>query len=171
MSIKNYSSFLRWALLASSLGVVSVVLGAMGLFSRLNEGDITKITFLIYIAFVLFSARVGVLTWRYCSGRDDNAACSQKAEMSWFASREFLTAGMIGTVLGFIYLLSAFFQGIDPDKAESMSLALGYMSGGMCTALYTTAMGLICSLLLKIQLFNLEYCMSTEGKCDETEII
>jgi biopolymer transport protein ExbB/TolQ len=65
-----------------------------------------------------------------------------------------LTLGMIGTVAGFIYMLSSSFSEMDPQNVVSMQGVLAKMSCGMSTALYTTAAGLVCSLLLKLQLFN-----------------
>ncbi len=63
---------------------------------------------------------------------------------------------MIGTVTGFIMMLGGFneisFSDINASKELMRSLG-----GGMSTALYTTLTGLLCSVLLKIQYFNLSY--------------
>ena len=144
------------------IGVSSAVVYFNGVALSLWHGDITHISILIYACFVFFTVRTGVMTYRLCSGSRTVTESFRGARMSWFASDAFLTAGMIGTVLGFIYLLGAFFGGIDVTQPNSMQEALCRMSGGMCTALYTTAMGLICGLLLKIQLFNLEYGQDEE---------
>jgi biopolymer transport protein ExbB/TolQ len=61
---------------------------------------------------------------------------------------------MIGTVAGFIYMLSTSFSEMDPQNVISMRGVLAKMGAGMSTALYTTAAGLVCSLLLKLQVFN-----------------
>jgi hypothetical protein len=48
---------------------------------------------------------------------------------------------------------------------------LAKMSSGMSTALYTTAAGLVCSLLLKLQLFNFTHHLdhlSTDFENDAT---
>jgi flagellar motor component MotA len=78
-----------------------------------------------------------------------------RQESAWFVSDMLLTIGMIGTVLGFIYMLGASFGEIRMDDVESVRSALVKMGAGMSTALYTTAAGLICSLILKLQLFLL----------------
>ena len=144
------------------IGVASAVIYLKGVALSLWTGDITHISALIYACFLFFTIRTGVMTYRLCIGQASVGDSFRGAQMSWFASDAFLTAGMIGTVLGFIYLLGAFFGGIDITQPTSMQDALCRMSGGMCTALYTTAMGLICGLLLKIQLFNLEYGQNEE---------
>ena len=66
-------------------------------------------------------------------------------------------------------LLSTSFAELDLEVATSMQSALTTMGAGLSTALYTTAVGLICSLLLKLQLFNLSQHMDgVEEKCSET---
>ena len=66
----------------------------------------------------------------------------------------FLSIGMIGTVIGFISMLSGF-SGLDVDNAETVQDLIKQLGQGMSTALYTTLVGLVCSVLLKIQYFNL----------------
>jgi biopolymer transport protein ExbB/TolQ len=83
------------------------------------------------------------------SGLDD--------ELGWFVSDILLTLGMIGTVIGFIYMLGTSFQDFDPSNTVSLKQVLSKMGTGMSTALYTTAAGLVCSLFLKLQLFNLSH--------------
>uniref|UniRef100_A0A6M3K3B5 Putative MotA/TolQ/ExbB proton channel family protein n=1 Tax=viral metagenome TaxID=1070528 RepID=A0A6M3K3B5_9ZZZZ len=80
--------------------------------------------------------------------------------MGWFVSDLLLTLGMIGTVVGFIYMLSTTFQQLDPSNIASMKGMIGKMGTGMGTALYTTASGLICSMLLRVQLYNMNQCIN-----------
>ena len=53
-------------------------------------------------------------------------------------------------------MLGTAFVDIDVSNIESMQKALTQMSIGMSAALYTTLMGLISSLSIKIQLVNIE---------------
>ena len=137
--------FIRWWLLFALVVAGSILAVITGLFDRVNDADFTKISFLIYGLFLIFSIRCGLNTARI---REDQAG--------WFVSDIMITMGMIGTVVGFIYMLSTCFGSIDTANPQTMQLALSKMSTGMGTALYTTASGLVCSLLLKLQLFNLE---------------
>ncbi len=75
-------------------------------------------------------------------------------EVGWFASDLCLTIGMIGTVSGFIMMLSGFYT-VDVSKVQTIQELIKQLGAGMSTALYTTLVGLICSALLKIQYFNL----------------
>lgn len=138
-------TFLQWWLLFTLVIAGSVLAYITGLFGRVNEADFTKISFLIYGLFIVFSIKCGFNTSKL---KEDQAG--------WFVSDIMITMGMIGTVIGFIYMLSTCFGSIDTANPQTMQLALSKMSTGMGTALYTTASGLVCSLLLKLQLFNLE---------------
>ena len=62
---------------------------------------------------------------------------------------------MIGTVSGFLIMLTGAFAGVDIGDEEAMKSVLEKMSIGMSTALYSTLFGLICGGLLKIQYFNI----------------
>jgi hypothetical protein len=128
-----------------SVGVV--FMGVYDVFTMINESDVTKISFLIMALFIILTARVGMLTYN-----PTTMGATETAE--WFSDK-FLMLGMIGTVIGFIYMLKTCFGDIDVTNPATMQSALKQMSYGMGTALFTTAAGLVCSLLLKLQIFNL----------------
>jgi len=67
-----------------------------------------------------------------------------------FTSDVLLRLGLLGTIVGFIFMLLpiAEMEGFD---ASMMQKLLTSMSGGMAVALYTTLAGLITSTLLKLQ--------------------
>jgi len=62
----------------------------------------------------------------------------------------------LGTVIGFILMLSTCLSNVSFQNAQSMQGVIGSMSSGMSTALVTTAAGLICSLILQLQIFNFD---------------
>ena len=143
----THKPFLQWFLLFTLIMVGATLAYITGIFHKVNEADFTKISFLIYAIFLYFSIRCGINTYYL-----DNS----KSEAGWFTSNALTTLGMIGTVVGFIYMLSTVFVSIDVSQPQTMRTALSKMGCGMGTALYTTAAGLICGLLLKLQLFNLD---------------
>ena len=53
-------------------------------------------------------------------------------------------------------MLGTAFVDIDVSNIDSMQKALTQMSIGMSAALYTTLMGLLSSLVIKLQLVNVE---------------
>ena len=79
-------------------------------------------------------------------------------EVGWFTSDLCLTIGMIGTVTGFIMMLSGF-TNVDIGDIQTIQDLIKKLGLGMSTALYSTLVGLICSSLLKIQYFNLSQAL------------
>ena len=76
--------------------------------------------------------------------------------IQWFIAESCLVLGLVGTVCGFILMLGTAFVDIDVSNIDSMQKALTQMSIGMSAALYTTLMGLLSSLVIKLQLVNVE---------------
>ena len=147
--------FLRWILIISLIGVGIVFAVIADIPQQIAQVDFTRISFLIFGGFVICSIRTGKSTYDISCGKDPVVVTTAN-ETGWFWADAFVAAGMIGTVIGFIYMLSISFGCIDVSQPQTMRVALSKMSAGMGTALYTTASGLICSLLLKLQLFNLQ---------------
>ena len=80
----------------------------------------------------------------------------ESSEVGWFIAETCLALGMVGTITGFLLMLSTTFSNIDVSDVATLQRALADMALGMSTALYTTLIGLISSILIKIQLINLE---------------
>lgn len=155
----------NWIIIASLIVLGSAASWFLGVFQMTNTADVTKISFLIYLLFLVFSGKVGHTTYKLFSrGEPTQTELDQfdrKEEISWFMSDVLLTLGMLGTILGYIYMIQVGFAKLDPKNLQSLHGALKSMALGWGTALYTTAAGLICSLGLKLQLFNLTRMMET----------
>lgn len=154
MGDQTYRPFLRWWLFFALVILGIFALFQYDMFRIVNAGDVTKLSFLIFTLFLFFTSYIGYYTHQSC--KYSTSKFRPQIETAWFVADLFLTLGMIGTVIGFIYMLSTAFKGVDPNNIAQMKTSLLVMSTGMSTALYTTASGLICGLLLKVQLFNLE---------------
>ena len=87
---------------------------------------------------------------------------------AWFSSEAMITLGMIGTVAGFLLMLSSAFTELDVKSVTSVQGAISDMALGMSTALSTTLVGLICSVFTKVQMVILENCWDKD--VDEIEI-
>ena len=159
--IEKYSILFRWWLFfaVASLGTVALYLS--GVIQKVNQADVTKISFFIYAVFAIFTIRAGIDTYHLCREAKVTephiSKYYKKSDIGWFVSDTLLTLGMIGTVAGFIYMLDTSFSRMDPQDVISMQGVLAKMGVGMSTALYTTAAGLVCSLLLKLQMYNLTH--------------
>ncbi len=71
-------------------------------------------------------------------------------EIGWLASDIIIKLGLLGTIVGFVLMLSTVVNVTDLD-VSSMQKILKQMSTGMGTALYTTFAGLVCSILTGFQ--------------------
>jgi MotA/TolQ/ExbB proton channel family protein len=76
-------------------------------------------------------------------------------EIGWFVSDMMLKLGLLGTIIGFIFMLGSVANIADFD-ISSMQEILRHMSNGMGTALYTTLAGLTCSILSAMQYHMLD---------------
>ena len=149
---------LRWWLFVIVMLLVTFAAFQTGIIDEVYRVDVTGLSFLIMGILTVMSIKCGIDTLKLTSydditEKDINESYS-KAEIGWFVSDLCLTLGMIGTVAGFIYMLSSSFANIDVSNVSSLQNVLAHMSAGMATALYTTAAGLVSSAFLKLQYFN-----------------
>ena len=78
-----------------------------------------------------------------------------RQSVGWFVADAMLKLGLLGTVIGFILMLSSI-QSIDSFDVDTLKNALSAMSGGMGVALFTTLFGLVGGILLKLQYYILD---------------
>ncbi|MBW8725533.1 MAG: MotA/TolQ/ExbB proton channel family protein [Inquilinus limosus] len=67
-----------------------------------------------------------------------------------FAGDTLMKLGLLGTIIGFIMMLAPI-AGLDAGDKEAVRSSMSLMSDGMAVAMYTTLVGLVGSILLKIQ--------------------
>ena len=153
--------FLTWiftlCLILYGLGFLLV----SGMFQRINDGDVTKLSFCILAVFMLFTARVGKHQWvlyRKGNSEPEVERLQRRQGSSWFVADLLFSVGLVGTVIGFIYMLYMMFGALEMGGVTPLALQAGMvgMGKGMSSALYTTAAGMICGIILRIQLALLE---------------
>jgi MotA/TolQ/ExbB proton channel family len=76
-------------------------------------------------------------------------------ELGWFVVDILLKLGLVGTIIGFIFMLGSIADTASLD-VNTMQKVLRQMSSGMGTALFTTLAGLIGSILLGLQYLLLD---------------
>tara|TARA_Y100000310_G_scaffold104564_2_gene102895 strand:- start:1918 stop:2271 length:354 start_codon:yes stop_codon:yes gene_type:complete len=116
------------------------------------------------------SAWCGYKTWtlsRFIDEKKEEKHIVEKIEhlieVGWFTSDLCLTIGMVGTVVGFIMMLSGFAT-VDIGDIKTVQDLIKTLGAGMSTSLYTTLIGLICSAGLKVQYFNLSQAIDKVRK-------
>jgi len=108
------------------------------------EHDQTNITFALIGLWFLTSLKIGHGIYKKSTTSD---------EPLWFIAETSMSIGMIGTVLGFILMLSGSnLAALDPSNIEIMKGVIGQLANGMATALLTTLVGLVVCVSLRSQL-------------------
>lgn len=137
------------------------VLHRNGLVTLLLEGDKSYLSYGILSLWLIATLRwLWLLHWCQLLGeklsdkRADEEDLESRMERwlnhGWFAADLCLKIGLLGTIIGFILMLSPIrdLTAFDPANLQN---ALKAMSGGMAVALYTTLAGLASHILLRLQ--------------------
>lgn len=134
---------LKWyAIFCSSILLVFLSY-YFGILHELYQTDFTKLSWVIIAIFFIMSTTLGYKLHK------KNLAIT---DFEWFVAESMLSIGMVGTVIGFIYMLTTIFTGLDVQQIATVQQALSDMATGMGTALWTTLVGLIFSIIYKTQL-------------------
>jgi flagellar motor component MotA len=144
-----YSKFSSWVVIVGFTALCAVVANHLGFFKYVYANDPTKLSFLIIGLFICSSIVAG---WQ-CAVRINSDNVIGKL---WWCTQALVTLGMIGTVIGFLLMLSNAFASIDLSDIESTQAALTDIGIGMATALLTTFFGMTGGLLLQVQLLVAE---------------
>jgi len=147
-------AFLRWWLMICVIVIATIILNQFDIFSKLYETDQSKISFIIIAIFNIITTYIGVVTYKLSKGLD---VTNTEITNCWFFADECQTLGLIGTVIGFIIMIGFAFNNLDVEDTESIQSAIKYMSIGMGSALVTTLVGMTASVLLKLQLININH--------------
>jgi len=155
-----------WFIFCSSL-VGAFIAFKLGYMQKLWEVDISKLSYVTLATYTLVSLYVGFLTWKASLHGSDHsmnydvktrrADVVQHIPALWFASELMMGLGMMGTIIGFLFMLNNTFAGVAPGTAVVTSQIVASAAIGLSTSCTTTLVGLVCSFLTKMQLVNLEY--------------
>ena len=133
---------LLWWLIVCLTSLFTYIVYDFGLLIPFYDKDITMLTYFITAIFVGTTISIGY----------KNAVQHDNYNNEWFISDVVLTLGMIGTIVGFIIMLSGTFDTLQVSDADSVRILISSMSKGLYTALNTTLAGLISSVIIKTQL-------------------
>ena len=143
-------TFLLWWIQVVTVSFAAILIFTYGWFEKLYDADQTKISFIIILIFIATSISTGFLSFK------SSVEYNKISNYIWFASETMVTLGLIGTVAGFLLMLSSAFDNLDVSNVENVQKVISNMALGMSTALCTTLAGLIGSVLTKIQMVILE---------------
>lgn len=136
------TKFMIWwlATVIQTIGIGIAI--SFGAINFLLESDQTYLSFVTATMWAVGTITIGYLAYK----QEDNY------DTPWFVAESCISVGMIGTLIGFMLMLSSSLGNVDPSDIESMKQVIADMAKGMSTALVTTLSGLVFSLFLKIQI-------------------
>lgn len=148
--MKNVKAFYIW--FVTNLAVATGVYWAWysGIIEKIWHDDVTMITSALAVMYIITTAMIGYVAYTKDFGSKVVDAC-------WFLSEQMLALGMLGTVIGFIYLLSSGITSASVSDPASLASLLANMSVGLGIALYTNAVGILSSLITKTLLYIVIY--------------
>jgi hypothetical protein len=150
--------YLKWWLvfLCSLSGLCLAVAGGyIGIMWRLDAYKISFVTLTTYFVVTVF---IGRLTWRLSAG--DRKAHLRYQEGCDYAVTLMTMLGLIGTVVGFMELLSTSFASLASADMVMAQKSISALTAGSSTALINTLVGLIGAVGLKLQVVNLNLAAS-----------
>jgi len=118
-----------------------------GFFHYVWDADVSKICFIILTLFLFGYCRLGYLLH---SHDPDNlkSITNKQLDTGYEIADMCMALGMLGTVIGFI-VMSSSFTTVDFSDVENIKDLFKLATDGMSTALYTTAFGLVSSIILR----------------------
>jgi hypothetical protein len=140
--------------------IVTVVVGFTAAEFYLNIIDFftgvdnTRISIIIFGIFCAVNIALGF--YAYMIQFKKKRISEQTLQTMWFFSDAVMSIGMVGTLIGFLVVLTTVFTDIDTTSSEAMKEVIGNLANGMGIALTTSLCGLITSILLKFELVLLE---------------
>lgn len=124
----------------------------LGFVTEVWSTDITMITSIISVMFFASTAFLGLGLHK-----NDLQRLIKRSDLCWFMSEQMMALGMLGTVIGLIHMLATGFS-----DTTSLSDALPHMWKSMGLALYTNAVGIAFSIILKLQVYFVTYGLIDE---------
>ena len=138
-------NFLYWWLFNVVTIAILYIIYDFGVLVQLYTNDKTFITSILSVALILATVNIGYKYW------STQGMCTDYRKEEYVSSIA-VTMGMIGTVIGFMIMLSGTLGNIEINDVQAVKRLLGGLTAGLFTALNTTLLGLVTSLHLRTQL-------------------
>lgn len=157
--MQKYYKFVIWWISVLLISTATFWSYHFGIINTIWNNDPYKITSLIAFVFVAVNIILGYIAFKQSNPKYyslNKEKVNKVYDMCWFTSEQLMAIGMFGTVIGLVHMLSTNLIGQDMNSA-SVQTAVGDMWGAMGFALYANAVGLITSIVLKIQVYFIGY--------------
>jgi Ca2+/Na+ antiporter len=151
------TTFTKWFLLNAVMLTAVFFAEQRGLISTIVKNDLSYISILIMVLYVLVSGYVGKLCYladKINENKKEEAKefLRKRSHMGWFAAEHFFSLGLLGTIIGLIFATRG-----SLDSSIPITEMVGGLKEGLNTAFYTTVCGIVFSLPLQVQLMILKF--------------
>ena len=155
----NNKYFSIWCALFVTLHLLffTFIVWDMNPFTFIIENDKTYISILILIIFEFTSLHIGRQILQLGAVEDMSILYVEEDSLSELVGHQLTSLGLVGTLIGLLIVLLDGFATYDLADAESARIAIQKISIGMGTAMITTLTGIVCSMLITMQLVVLRY--------------
>ena len=165
--MKNMTTFTKWFLLNALVLTALFFAEQKGAISLMVKNDVSHITILIMVLYVIVSAYVGRLCYlsdKINSKRKDDAVdyLFKRADLGWFAAEHFFSLGLLGTIFGLCVATTT-----NLSETAPVAQVLSGLKEGLNTAFYTTICGIVFSLPLQVQLMILKFKLEEQPEKDD----
>jgi hypothetical protein len=163
-------TMIRWWAIFCSISFITLLVGLRGLLSKLWVVDQSHIATFTLFLFFFVSLFIGWLTNKLTTlGKKDEEYIHLRAfiQPCWFSSELFMGLGMVGTLIGFILMLTGGISSVDMSDVNASKQAIAGMAAGMGTAVLTTLIGVSASMLVKLQMSNLGIALERDDADEE----
>lgn len=161
------TTFTKWFLLNALVLTALFFAEQKGAISLMVKNDVSHITILIMVLYVIVSAYVGRLCYlsdKINSKRKDDAVdyLFKRADLGWFAAEHFFSLGLLGTIFGLCVATTT-----NLSETAPVAQVVSGLKEGLNTAFYTTICGIVFSLPLQVQLMILKFKLEEQPEKDD----
>ena len=161
------TTFTKWFLLNALVLTALFFAEQKGAISLMVKNDVSHITILIMVLYVIVSAYVGRLCYlsdNINSKRKDEAVdyLFKRADLGWFAAEHFFSLGLRGTIFGLCVATTT-----NLSETAPVAQVVSGLKEGLNTAFYTTICGIVFSLPLQVQLMILKFKLEEQPEKDD----
>ena len=165
--MKNMTTFTKWFLLNALVLTALFFAEQKGAISLMVKNDVSHITILIMVLYVIVSAYVGRLCYlsdKINSKRKDEAVdyLFKRADLGLFAAEHFFSLGLLGTIFGLCVATTT-----NLSETAPVAQVVSGLKEGLNTAFYTTICGIVFSLPLQVQLMILKFKLEEQPEKDD----
>lgn len=145
---RTFGLFTRWFILCAVTAAASIFAAQQGFFTLVLQTDRSYLSAAMAVLFVGTSLYAGRIAYDCDVGR---LPAPRSLKILHFIGDQFTTLGLLGTAIGFCLLMHGTL-----DATIDVATIIAQLKVGTSTALYTTLVGIICSILVGLQTFMIE---------------